>query len=588
MTETQKLCLNCGEPNGRSGDTCSPRCYAAHKVKTVPKQCAICSAEYFGRGKTCSKEHANELKRRTNIEKFGSEWAIQSDAAKDKRRATSIERYGAEHHLQTDESMAKLKATNLERYGVEFAGQSEDAKAKMRKTNLERYGVENPFQSEEIKAAMRAQSLELYGVEFAGQREDVLEQIKQTNLERYGVENTFQSEELMAKVKARNLELYGVESNAQREDVQAKIRATNLERYGVETPFQNEEIKAKARATNLSKLGVEYPSQDASVRAKGRVTFFEGILSGRNVRAQRVSKLNRAFADTLRERFETEVLLESAQGDYSFDLFLPERKLFVELNPTFTHNADRALSCVMGRCPADCGHPGIPTGQHQKRALYARDNGLKLVQIYDWDLDPITKLLDGKLRSGFERFSARKLRLEPIEQKVANSFLKDTHSQGALRGQTHCYGLYEGDRLIAVATFGASRFGSTAQYEFLRYAVARGTVVHGGAGKLFERFVADAEPSSVVSYVDFDHSTGPSFLSGLGFIEKSPTSPTLIWSKRDQRVSTTSLLMQGADRLLGTSYGSREESGMNNEDIMRAEGWLRVHNSGNRVFLWEN
>ena len=586
MTETQKLCLNCGEPNDRAGDTCSPRCYAAHKVKTVPKQCSICGTEYFGRGKTCSKEHANELKRRTNIEKFGSEWAIQSDAAKEKRRVTNIERYGAEHHLQTDESMAKLKATNLERYGVEFVGQSEDAKAKIRDTNLERYGVENPFQSEEIKAAMRAQSLALYGVEFASQREDVLEQIKQTNLERYGVENPFQSEELMAKVKARNLELYGVESNAQREDVQAKIRATNLERYGVETPFQNEEVKAKARATNLSKLGVEYPSQDASVRAKGRVTFFEGILSGRNARAQRVSKLNRAFAETLRERFETEVILESAQGDYSFDLFLPERKLFVELNPTFTHNADRALSCVMGRCPADCGHPGVSAGQHQKRAIYARDNGLKLLQIYDWDIDPVERLLAGRLEAGFKRYSARKLDLRAIDRTTANKFLKDAHSQGAVRGQTHCYGLYGGDELLAVGTFGKSRFGSKAEYEFLRYAVARGTIIHGGAGKLFERFLEDAQPRSVVSYVDFDHSTGPSFLVPLGFEEAEPTAPTLVWSKGSQRVTSTSLLMQGADRLIGTSYGSREESGMNNAQIMAAEGWLRVYTSGNRIFLW--
>lgn len=609
VAEELKLCVNCGEPHSRNADTCSGRCYAAYRVKTVPKQCAICEKEFFGRGKTCSKEHANELKKRTNIEKFGSEWAIQSDDAKEKRKATNIERYGAEHHLQTDASMAKLRATNLERYGVEFAGQSEEAKAKIRETNLERYGAENPFQSPEIQAAIRARNLELYGVEHSSQRQDVLEAIRRTNLERFGVENPFQSEELMAKVRERNLELYGVEHSSQRDDVKAKIRATNLKRYGDEVAVRSEAVRARIRETNLERYGYEYPIgspeilekvnatnlirygvrrplQNAEIQARAAATIAEGLASGRIQLSQRVSKLNRSFADALTETFGVTVELEVSREGHSFDLYIPEKSLFIELNPTVSHNADRSYGCMVGGHDPDCGHTGTDRSYHQKRALFARDNGLKLVQIYDWDIDPLTRLLDGKLRTGFENFSARKLKLESIDQKTANRFLKLTHSQGGLKGQTFCYGLYDGDRLIAVATFGASRFGASSQYEFLRYAVAQGTVVHGGAGKLFERFLSDAQPTSVISYVDFDHSTGPSFLSGLGFVEGNPTAPALVWSKKDRRVASTSLLMRGADVLLGTSYGSREESGMNNEDIMRAEGWLRVHTSGNRVFLW--
>lgn len=609
MAEELKLCLNCGEPNSRNADTCSNRCYAAYRTKTVAKRCAICEKEYFGRGKTCSKEHAQELKKLTNIEKFGSEWAIQSDAAKEKRRATNLERFGAEHHLQTEESMAKLRATNFDRYGVEYAGQSEEAKAKIRETNSERYGAENPFQSPEIQAAIRARNLELYGVEHSSQRKDVMDSIRRTTLERFGVENPFQSEELMGKVRERNLELYGVEHSSQRDDVKAKIRATNLERYGdeiaarsesvkrkirktnlerygYEYPFGSPEILAKANATNLERYGVKRPLQNAEIQARAAATIAEGLASGRIQLNRRVSKLNRSFAEAITETFGLEIELEVSRGSYSFDLHIPERSLLIELNPTISHNADRSYGCMAGGHNADCGHGGLDRSYHQKRAIYARDNGLKLIQIYDWDLDPLTKLLDGKLRSGFEKFSARKLQLEAIDQKTANRFLKLTHSQGGLKKQTHCYGLYADDRLIAVATFGASRFGASAQYEFLRYAVAQGTVVHGGAGRLFERFLQDTEPKSVISYVDFDHSTGPSFLSGLGFLESKPTAPALVWSKGDRRVASTSLLMRGADALLGTSYGSREESGMDNGDIMRAEGWLRVHTSGNRVFLW--
>ena len=48
----------------------------------------------------------------------------------------------------------------------------------------------------------------------------------------------------------------------------------------------------------------------------------------------------------------------------------------------------------------------------------------------------------------------------------------------------------------------------------------------------------------------------------------------------------TSLLSIGADRILGTSYGSKKESGMDNRDIMLAEGFLEVYTAGNRVYLW--
>ncbi len=608
--ETVRLCVNCGEPVQRKAETCSAKCYAANRVKTVPKSCPICGVEFFARGRTCSKEHADELKRRTNLEKFGSEWAIQSDEAKEKRRATNLERYGAEHHLQTEASMARLRATNLERYGVEFAGQGEEAKAKIRETNLERYGVSSVLQSPEVQAAVRARNLELYGVEHSIQREDVLEAIRRTNLERIGVENPFQSEEIMAKVRARNLELYGVEHSSQREDVKAKIRETNLERYGDEVAVRSEDVRARIRETNLERYGYEYPFgspeilekvnatnlerygvrrplQNAEIQARAAATIAEGIASGKIQLNQRVSKKNKAFAESLTERFGLKVELEVSRGGYSFDLLVPEKSLLIELNPTISHNGYRAFGCMVQGHELDCGHGAMDRSYHQKRAIFARDSGLKLIQIYDWDIDPLTRLLDGKLRSGFERFSARKLRLEAISQKIANRFLKENHSQGGLRGQSHCYALYKDERILAVATFGASRFGSSAQYEFLRYAVARSTVIHGGAGRLFERFLQEAEPSSVVSYVDFDHSTGPSFLTGLGFHEGEPTAPALVWSKDDRRVASTSLLMRGADALLGTSYGSREESGMNNMNIMRAEGWFPVHTSGNRVFLWQ-
>lgn len=532
-----------------------------------------------------------ELKKRTNLDKFGAEWAIQTDEAKAKRVATNREKFGADHHLQTDESLAKLRATNLERYGVEYPGQSEESKAAARATNLERYGVENPFQSEEAKAKIRATTEERYGVPNAMQSDEVKAKVKATNLERYGVANPFQADTVQEKIRKTNLDRLGVAYPAQAPEVKAKIRATNIERYGVGVPFQSEAVKAKSKETLLATLGVEFPSQSPEVRAKGRKTLAknlsEGMLSGRG----RISKLNRDFAASLEARFGLTTRLEVAAGDCSFDLGIEGTNLVIELNPTVTHNADVALACLLESCALPCvSHKPLPADYHYRRALVARDHGLRLLQFYGWDTNEAAlNLLAGKLEPGFTKLSARKLSLRTLSSTEANKFLGAAHFQGGVRGQKFCYGLTNGEELIAVATFGAARFGAKADYEFLRYAVKSGFIVHGGAHRLFKAFLADANPTSVVSYISFDHTTSPAFLGSIGFRELSPTGPSLVWHnpKTNKRVTHTSLLAQGADRLLGTSYGSREESGLDNEAIMGLEGYLRVFTAGNRSFRWD-
>jgi hypothetical protein len=85
--------------------------------------------------------------------------------------------------------------------------------------------------------------------------------------------------------------------------------------------------------------------------------------------------------------------------------------------------------------------------------------------------------------------------------------------------------------------------------------------------------------------VDFDHTTAKNiFLQQCGFEELKPTGPSLVWTKGSERIYNNSLLSLGADRLLGTNYGSPKICGLKNKDIMLIEGWLPVYTSGNRVF----
>lgn len=589
MTEFKKICKNCGKDNSRPrSEYCSVDCSRVYRQAHNRKICEFCKKEHTRRGRTCSNVCANELKKRSNLKKFGHEWAIQSDEAKAKRVETNLEKYGADHHLKTEESLSRLRETNRKRYGTDYVSQNKEVQSKIAKTNLERYGSSNVLNSKEIRDRIEQESLLKYGTKNPALSPDAIKKRKETNVSRYGVENVFSSEEVKAKIRSTMMEKYGVEFAGQAEELKSKARETNIKRYGHPVPFQSESVKEKGRRTNLERLGFEYPTQSEVVREKVAKTVQERLKNGEISLPTRMSKINVSTAELIKDVFGFDVSFEKPFGKgFSSDLFVEEMNLMIDINPTISHNVDLPFGCLLSNCTEECGkHKRLSDSYHQKRAKAARAEGISLVQIYDWDLPRIIELLEGKLARRERRISARKLSIEMISQKDANRFLKITHYQGAAMKQKYCYGLYSSGDLLAVGTFGESRFGSPYEYEFIRYAVEKNTTVYGGAGLILKEFIKSVDPESIVSYVNFDHSTGPSFLESSGFTEERLTNPALYWSRREIGLNNNSVLSQGADRLLGTNYGSIEKSGLNNSDILFKEGFKRVYTSGNRVFVW--
>ena len=95
-------------------------------------------------------ERASLISKKTNLEKYGVEHALQSKEIQNKAKETCKERYGVEHPAQSEEIQKLFVQTNLMTYGVENPSQSQIIKDKKAQTTMEHYGVENPFQAEEI------------------------------------------------------------------------------------------------------------------------------------------------------------------------------------------------------------------------------------------------------------------------------------------------------------------------------------------------------------------------------------------------------------------------------------------------------
>lgn len=260
-----------------------------------------------------------EKMKKTNLEKYGNEFASKTDSVKEKMKETCLNKYGSECSLQSDEIKEKSKRTNLEKFGVEFAMQSELVQEKRKQTNLEKFGCEYASQSEEVKQKIIESNLANHGVPYSGMREDVKQKIVQTNIEKYGVPNPLKNEEINNKRKQTNLEKYGTEHTGQVEEFKQKGKETSLEKYGYEYAIQSpiilekmiranlkkygvlspsmlEEIKEKAKKTCLEKFGTEYPSQSDEIKEKIKNTILknhgvENALQNPDIKNKQISTM---------------------------------------------------------------------------------------------------------------------------------------------------------------------------------------------------------------------------------------------------------------------------------------------------------
>lgn len=98
-----------------------------------------------------TKEQRAELRKRTNLEKYGVENISQLNSIKEKKEQTCLKNYGVKNPAQSKEVYNKIKETCLERYGVESSNSTETKKQKIRNTLLDRYGIDNVMKVFTIK-----------------------------------------------------------------------------------------------------------------------------------------------------------------------------------------------------------------------------------------------------------------------------------------------------------------------------------------------------------------------------------------------------------------------------------------------------
>lgn len=477
--------------------------------------------------KSCSKECANAMRiksMQSTLQSMYGEGILNSSQVPE-IHAKQVESANAKR----EQIETSRRRTMLERYGVEHPIQNKEIRAKIDKTNLDRYGSRNVSHNPEICKKI-SESLK---------RSDVIEAKKECSLVRWGTEYPAQSEEVQYRMRKTCMERYGVEYPTSIPEIEAKCISTCIERYGVPCGFLKEGSAEKARISILSSDN------------KGKI-----------------SKLNQRIADYLKENYSISTEFEKIINNKWYDLHVIDSNILIEIDPTYTHSSQ----------PSHWGY-GLSSSYHLSKTNIAAENGYRCIHIFDWDnIDSIATMICPKTI-----IYARNCTISEIDKSTASDFLDRYHIQKKSNGVVASYGLFYESQLVQVATFGKPRYNKNYEWELLRLASKGNYAVVGGASKLFQKFIKDINPNSVISYCDRSKFSGEVYYK-LGFNLHHTSSPAKIWSKGSKHITDNLLRQRGYDQLFGTSYGK----GTSNEELMIANGWRDVYDCGQYVFEWIN
>ena len=279
----------------------------------------------------------------------------------------------------------------------------------------------------------------------------------------------------------------------------------------------------------------------------------------------RNSKPNVGFKnllDTLGISYEQEFYIGRKHYDFKI------KNTLIEIDPTYTHNSTNGFKNLT---------EATPPFYHLEKSKLALDNGYRCIHIFEWE-DPekiINLLLDRDI------LYARKCTLKEVSLIDAKNYLKEFHLQGYARDQIRL-GLYHGNELVSVMTFGKPRYNKNYEWELIRYCSHYNVI--GGAEKLFTYFIKNYNPESIISYCDNSKFKGIIY-NNLGFKLKDYGTPTKHWHNENTKIHITDNLLRqrGFDQLFKTNYGK----GTSNEELMLKNGFVTVYDCGQSKYIWK-
>lgn len=486
---------------------------------------------------TCSKKCSCELRKNTNMKRYGGVAPSCSSEIRDKMEATNLERYGVKHAAQADIFKEKSKQTSLDRYGEEYYARTSEGKQRL----SDRW-ADSEFKNTVIEHRVR------------------------TNVERYGFENPMQS--LAVRTKC---------SEAKMTDP-TKSSAFVTFKQDPRNFILSLKLDHKPTIQELSKyIGVN----DSTVGCYIHLSGCEDIIQEKvSIMEQEVID----FLQTLDPKMTISHCDRSIITPYELDIYLPEYNLGIECNPTATHNSTVNVF--------DRNSTPLSPSYHQMKTNLCEAKGVRLIHVFGYEWKHNRSGTESTIRNAIfkndRKLYARKCEVRNVSSPEASIFLEANHRQGKV-GSSVRLGLYYQDELAAIMTFGKLRstIGKQGEgYELLRFCSCTGTTVIGGASKLFKHFITEYNPQLIRSFSDRAHTSGKLYKT-LGFEEVNRSSAGYVWvcEKTDKAYHRMNAQKQNIRKFL---HDDSIDLSKTEREIMTEHGFVQVYDSGTITWEWKN
>ena len=435
-----------------------------------------------------------------------------------------------------------------------------------------------------------------------------LEKTKRTKLKKYGNEN-YQNVE---KGKETKLKKYGNENYNNREKSNktfkdnnsvvskvSKYKKTCLERYGVENYFMSEEYLSNVKEKNKNEIGFEWYNQR---HYKNYDNLNENFVRNNFIKngafliddfgdyfnmAEKATKYlyKRKFniveptkTNTIYKQFEIFNLIKTENKLYNYkliglkeiDIVLPDIKLGIEYDGLIFHSEGLLNE---GRVR------NVDKNYHLNKLELCLEKGYDLFHIFESDnIDIWISMINNRL--GFnERIYARKCIIKELKSTEIKDFLNNNHLQGFINSSINL-GLYHNNELVSVMTFSKPRFNKKYDYELIRFCNKLNTSVIGSASKLFNYFIKNYNPKSIISYANRRFSNG-SIYEKLGFKFLRKTAPNYFYFKPSIRILMSRNQFQ--KHKLANLLDKFDENLSESENMFN-NGYRRIYDCGNLVY----
>lgn len=498
--------------------------------------------------------------------------------------STKIKRLGLIHKEGDKE---KIRMEGIQDY-LNDKDRVELNNSRRKETMKERYGVDSgsPFSVKEFSDKARQSVIRNHGGSAEEANKAMHEKSKKAVKELYGVDNIKQAKE--GKLKALHFT-----STPYVKSVEQAFDMLSHDVDGHQESLYNllNKVKDKTDVDYFTRqdvadiVGVDYrtivDNPNYFVPADGDL-----IRQVRRETQLRIENMIKGYGFTVEREYKPEWL-----NGQEFDIYVPDKNFAIEYNGYFWHSTDGARAVK-----------NVSKTFHKEKTDLARNNEVNLMHIWDYDWENPAKrlILESQIKYHLgvieNKYYARKLVIKAVEAKEERAFLNNNHIQGYVTSSEK-YGLYDGDELVSLMTFGKRRFDNNDGWELLRFATKLDASVAGGASRLLKHFARNHPGDTLISYAnnDFAYSGDKSLYANLGFSYVRTTEPGYKWvSGSRAKIKTVSrqsvqpwklkkYTLEGGKEPF--ERASRDYSDSDTEKAyMLRNGFYRVYDAGNDVY----